>query len=884
MRWSVEATREALQAIPSLDEELGRRSGVVPVLRLPFPAEGRIEPGYDTVVVLPLRDGAAATAARGLLDAVDGTVLLSLPWLREVVVETGEGTRRLAAAWSDTRCTITTADGDGPRTTVWATARAEGTHAPAALRERPVEERARPGWSLLWAVPLRHDDDGWGAAVPDPASLPGPGVVRAPTPTDEPLSLPVMLVASFPLESTRRHVAPGPATDALVAAAAAAYVTLLADLAPGTALVPPPLPQGTLDAALHRAVRRLLPDVAFLPAVAAPGVVAPRDAVAAPALDEALADLLGDVVPGLLRPSAAADRQALAVLDVPVLPVGEVVDRLAGIDRPPHWWHRLYSALAAAGLSGAALEGLPVPLTDGRTVSGPRAVLLPALGADDGGSSADPVAGGALAEALDVLAPLGLRLVHPEAAHPLLERLGARRAGAEELLDSPACREAVQSAWDEPDPLRLAEAVLALAAAAGPGQAGAARAWLRELPLPDAAGGFSAAGQLVLDGSALHAVVEPGSLGVLEPAFASTHDRRGLLACGVLDSFAVGRAELVGIDDAAEDPELDVDGLLEWAEATGADAGVVAELAVVRDLDLVAEDCWPQALAMLSVAPLREVVLTPARVLLERGAARDVPSFSAWWLGEHARIDGVRPRELVLPDADPVLHRLYQSFRLADGGPDAALVAALGARVGLTALLAEPGGPDELLTRLADRARDVPAGELAAVYARLADVPAGRVTPPDHVRVPSGAGSHVVAAERVVVLDSPAWLQVVTGDVLVGDVRLADVLDLPTAAERHPGSVTGTGTPRPVSPLVAELLAGAPSTWVEHDDLVVDGIGVDWWVEGEGRTAVVRACTGDGLARGLAWAAAAWGRRWLVSALLTGPDDAARLLAEDTFG
>ena len=34
-------------------------------------------------------------------------------------------------------------------------------------------------------------------------------VVHAPTPTDEPLGLPALLLASFPLSPDRRHVAPG---------------------------------------------------------------------------------------------------------------------------------------------------------------------------------------------------------------------------------------------------------------------------------------------------------------------------------------------------------------------------------------------------------------------------------------------------------------------------------------------------------------------------------------------------------------------------------------------------------------------------------------------------------------------------------------------------
>ena len=39
----------------------------------------------------------------------------------------------------------------------------------------------------------------------------------------------------------------------------------------------------------------------------------------------------------------------------------------------------------------------------------------------------------------------------------------------------------------------------------------------------------------------------------------------------------------------------------------------------------------------------------------------------------------------------------------------------------------------------------------------------------------------------------------------------------------------------------------APATWMEHEDLMVDGAPVQWWVDGR-----VHAATTSGLARGLA--------------------------------
>ncbi len=96
VRWSLAEARElaqrAAEESPGLADELRRREGHVLLLQLPLPAEGSAPDGYDTVVVLPLRDGAAEDLARRLLDA---SLLLTLPGLTEVVVETPEGVRTL---------------------------------------------------------------------------------------------------------------------------------------------------------------------------------------------------------------------------------------------------------------------------------------------------------------------------------------------------------------------------------------------------------------------------------------------------------------------------------------------------------------------------------------------------------------------------------------------------------------------------------------------------------------------------------------------------------------------------------------------------------------------------------------------------------------------
>ncbi|MGW3599433.1 sacsin N-terminal ATP-binding-like domain-containing protein, partial [Streptomyces sp. NPDC005167] len=82
VRWSLAEARglarQAAVGSPGLGDELRRRDGHVPLLRLPLPAEGTAPDGYDTVVVLPLRDGVAEDLVGRLLAAVDDALLLTL--------------------------------------------------------------------------------------------------------------------------------------------------------------------------------------------------------------------------------------------------------------------------------------------------------------------------------------------------------------------------------------------------------------------------------------------------------------------------------------------------------------------------------------------------------------------------------------------------------------------------------------------------------------------------------------------------------------------------------------------------------------------------------------------------------------------------------------
>ena len=67
VQWSREDTRELVRQVPALAGELAERSGHVPVLRLPFPADGTAPDGFATAVTLPLRDSGARELAERLL-------------------------------------------------------------------------------------------------------------------------------------------------------------------------------------------------------------------------------------------------------------------------------------------------------------------------------------------------------------------------------------------------------------------------------------------------------------------------------------------------------------------------------------------------------------------------------------------------------------------------------------------------------------------------------------------------------------------------------------------------------------------------------------------------------------------------------------------------
>jgi hypothetical protein len=860
VRWSRDAARGLAEQVPALAGELAARSGHLPLLRLPFPADAAPPDGFATVVTLPLRDETAAGLVRRLLAETGPALLLALPALATVEIETGDLTRVLTAAHDGGTVTIT----DGGEVTHWRTAAAGGPLGPALLAGRPTEERDRPAWSVRWAVPVTPPGppDGQHGGAPTGRLPEGVGgVVHAPTPTDEPLGLPALLLASFPLTPDRRHVAPGPLAGFLVEQAAGCYAGLLPSLEPGPGLldlVPGPVGQGELDARLRQAILPRLRETAFLPAAGQPGPrVRPRDAAVCDGAPPGLAGFLAPVLDGLI--SGPARHPAYAALEIRRLRLADVADLLASLEREPAWWRRLYEELA--GADTADLGALPVPLADGRLVRGPRGLLLPGPGL------AQPAA----------LAVLGLRAVHPDAAHPLLARLGAVEATPASVLTDPAVRAAVAASYDEDDPAPVAEAVLGLAAAASP-QPGD-HPWLADLALPGDDGDWYPAGELLLPGGPLAAVVQPDSpFGTLDPAMLERYGPDTFAAVGVLASFGLLTAQDIALDD----PDLDLDEAGEWATdvtarlPAGGVPPIAPELRAVRDLELVDPARWPQALELIAAPPLRAALTEPARVLLADGRHADVLSYTAWWLRRHVDLGGARPTGMRAAGSDPLLAGLYDE---ADLPLDPGVARAFGVRTSLADLLAEPGGPDELLDRLADPQRLVTRSQLRALWAALAG--ATGATPPSRVRAVLGSEIVVADARDVLVLDAADLWPLVADDPLILVPRdlaqpLAGLLDVTLVSEEVPGQVESQGERRPVPAAARSVLRTAPETYWAHERLVVDGVSVPWRYTG----GAVHAASLDGLARGLAWAAGAWPARHLLAALLAGNGAAARLLAE----
>ncbi|MFB9908872.1 sacsin N-terminal ATP-binding-like domain-containing protein [Allokutzneria oryzae] len=836
--FSADHTREASADLPTVVEALAERGGAVPVLRLVWPVaadEPGVPDGFATEVRLPLRaDIDADDLIKGFAAEAED-LLLALPGLTEVEID-GRTWRREDLPDGNLRV-----HGDSG-STAWHVHRTDGRLGEDDLHGLGAEARLRPEWTVCWAVQL--DADG----VPAPLAQ---DVLHTPTPTDERLSLPARLLATLPVEPSRRRLMAGPATDAVLAAAARCYpdLVLTLPLEHRTALVPlPEFPLSDVDGKLREAVLDALGSVRWLTTVGE-DEIAPSRARVLDRPSAELAELLADVLPDLLPAEFAesAHAKALQALGVPRVRLTELVEAVTGLDRAPGWWRRLYDAvhalLEADPRASEELGALPVPLTDGRTSIGPRGTLV--LDTD-----------------LSTVDALGLRLVHPDAVHPLLERLGAGRAGAEELLDAPELQASVERSVADAeaglDVTELADAVLRLVDRAGP------RDWLGALALRDSDGEVRRADELLLPTSPLLDIFEEDApLGVLAEDLARAWSADTLSAVGVLDGFTVL------VDSAPTGPNHRLADESAWWEEIDGDANPPAELRAVRDLDLVADDAWPAALKLLAADP------ETWRALNQRDG------YTGWWLARYALLDGLPPTHWRLPDADD-LAGLYEVVPTEELSEE--LLVMLGVRSGLS--VDDAFDAEDLLARLGDEDRFVRDGTMLRAHAVLADAVADGLLEPSDVDVPDfvrALTGEVVSTEDAVVLDGAWLLPVLDEGTLVGGGApevLADLLDLPLASEYAQAEVVSTGTATAWADLDGLVeacdLIGVPFPDGEvlvHDTLVVRVRGEEhettWWRDDAGRLHTTH--DPSGLARALAHVLGHWSRRHELSALLAAP-------------
>ncbi|RSN47673.1 molecular chaperone Hsp90 [Amycolatopsis sp. WAC 04197] len=791
------------------------RTGDVPVLRLPWPVaddEPPVPEGFATEVRLPLRDDVDLPALLADLKNDIGDLLLTLPWLESIEVEGGVWRR---SDLGDGVVELASPDGSEH----WQVHRGE----------------------VVWAVPL----DGSGSPRPL-----GDDVLHAPTPTDDELSLPARLIATLPIEPSRRRALPGPELTAALKNAAREYVDLVCSL-PGKerlALVPGAgFPRSTVDGTLREAILENLTDSPWLPAQEGddlPGRQARVLSVDVPGL----APLLADLVPGLISLSGVD----LRAVGARTLSPAEAIELLTGAQREPSWWRSLYDvllpALEAHDLTKDDLGALPVPMSDGRTLPGVRDALLV-------GGSAE------LLELLSDVDIIGLRLVHPAAAHPLLERLGAKHAEASDLLEADALSAAVERSVEDVrsglDGMALAGAVLRLIAEVGD----EAPDWAGALALPSE-DGWRRADELVLPTSPLGDIFDPevfeedGALSVLDEEFAEDWPVATLVAVGVLDSFAIVT------DDEPLEPEHGLPEEHEWWDSRERPPSRVL---AVRDLDLVGDDAWPEALRLLAARP------ETWRALTEPGG------HTGWWLARYALLDGHAPLDWRMPEAS-ALAGLYDV--VPDSGLSKEILLAAGVR---TELGADAEDVEDLLDRLGDPERKVSPGLASRAHAALAeytvDVPA-----PDRVRAADGSA---VDARDAVVLDVPWFAAVLPPERMVvsasGAAALAELLDLPVASGLD-AKVTEDGEYVPWTELSALRLA-ADQLGVElpeggvllHEALTVTFEDAEhevaWWSDGR----LHAADTPEGLGRAFAWATDRWADRHVLTALLDDPSPSALL-------
>jgi hypothetical protein len=541
-------------------------------------------------------------------------------------------------------------------------------------------------------------------------------------------------------------------------------------------------------------------------------------------------------VPGLAKAELVEFGNELAALDIVRLRLSDVVDQITGITRPPAEWRELYAALAKiVDNDPSALDdlgGLPVPLVDGRTVPGPRGVLV---------------------SDLDLSSMEGVNVVHADAVHPLLERLGAQRGGPAELLASMAARveHSLEDAESGLDTDGLANTVLSLVSEAGtrPGE----EPWLGALALRAADGDWRRADELALPGSRFLAVLDKNSpLGVLTDDVAERWPAQVLAAVGVLGGFTIV------VDEAPTGPDHDLADETDWWDDQPEPP---VRVEAIRDLDLVADDAWPAAIRLLASEPDTWRIMRTG--------------YTAWWIAHHALLAGEPPSHWRLPDAD----ELTGLYDIAPTDLEPELQKLLGVRATLVVESTEDA--EELLDRLADPLRTVSRGITHRAYTMLAEavhddvVDPAHLDPPPEVRTTDGE-----VTDNAAVLDAP-WLAPVTDGYVAVDFDLAEplaeLLDIPLASEAGQAAPESTGESVRWTDLGAVIdacdlvdLAVPPGGPIVHTRLTVAGRNVPWWVDGD---TVHCEDSMEGLARALAWTTDRWADRHLLAALLDDPDN-----------
>ncbi|MFC9438003.1 sacsin N-terminal ATP-binding-like domain-containing protein [Nocardia sp. NPDC057030] len=912
LRFSRDLTWEALRRndIRIPDQSAKDQAGefAPPVLRMAWPTEAAPAAGFDTEVVLRLRPDIDAAALLGGMhdEAVD--LLLELPALRHITIEAAEFTSATTDLGNGLQAIRVDGPGDTHRT--WWQYRAP--HA-------------------RWLLPLRNGSPI--AAAPD--------VLRAPTRSDEELSLPALLIADIAMQPDRRRLLPGarltelatgyadfaralPPRDRLVLvptpgfarseadgllrealirelqtkpwlpivvapgaagqAAEDAAAALFAPVAqPGSATAPstaetplsaapdedspvgaetsPSVPSSSVTANPGSAARpdtvstiadtellddsglfetvgdpsssvagdtdsapvwpdavstgtgtELLDDSALFDATATDStdVAVPTRASVFTGLTDDLARLLDDVVGPLVIPelSRPGHAEALGVLDVHRIGLARLAELSSGLERAPHWWHQLYTALelfVGDPLAAEELGALAVPLADGRLVTGPRTTVL-----DD---------------QLEVAIPVHwARLVHPEAAHPLLARLGARSATAEDLLSEPDLRAELE---DHPDDADTIDAVLRLAVLADPT---ALPAWLSLIELPDVDGELRPADELLLPDAPLRELlVEDSPFRAIDPAVVDGYGAQALRAIGVgWDFTVVTEADPTG-------PDHDLDDEDRWWSTLADDP---PEFAAIRDLDLVDDAAWPEALWQLASAPRTRRLLT------------DRNGYTAWWLRTNARIDGT-PLGLMRHPSDTEFAGLLPTFAVPGLADDATAMRAILA----DSSVITPDLATALLNALADPSKTPTPEVVSRTHGTLAAAVAEELLDltdlalPDRVRALSG---EVIDPAQALVLDQPWFgLAVPPNRLVAGDLQtapaLANLLDLPLVSESVTAEISSTGrrttwSDEPLGVVLRQLfsLPRQAGDLVLHDDLRVRLHGaieatasVPWWRDGD---------------------------------------------------